>query len=156
MKYRVLFIFILGSFLIASDKQDVAKLIQKHYKTMNSMDWSEHLTTIFSKGTINGDSNGTFWYKRASTEKALTKDLSAGDKYDFKPFYIFVEVLETAPKYPKAAVAYHYLEGSYNISGVKKNDYRTRVSHVLITEEGRWKIRFSDYTPLHSGSGIPD
>ena len=67
-----------------------------------------------------------------------------------------VEILETAPKYPKIAVAYHYLVGSYSMGGVNKRDYRTRGSHVLVTENGRWKIRFSDYTPLHSGSGIPE
>ena len=156
MKYRILFVLIFGSFLIAGDVSDVKKVLLKHYKTMNSMNWTEHLTTIFSKGTINGDSNGDFWYNRGATEKALTKGMSAGDAYDFTPRYMNVEILETAPKYPKIAVAYHYLVGSYSIGGVNKGDYRTRVSHVLITENGRWKIRFSDYTPLHSGSGIPD
>ena len=156
MKYRILFVLISCSFIMASDVSDVKKVLLKHYKTMNSMNWSEHLTTIFSKGTINGDSNGEFWYNRASTEKALTKGMSAGDSYDFTPRYMNVEILETAPKYPKIAVAYHYLVGSYSMGGVNKSDYRTRVSHVLVTENGRWKIRFSDYTPLHSGSGIPD
>ena len=56
----------------------------------------------------------------------------------------------------KIAMAYHYLVGSYTIDGVTKNDYRTRVSHVLVTENGQWKIKLSDFTPLHSGSGIPD
>jgi len=156
MKYRVLFVLIFGSFLIAGDVSDVKKVLLKHYKTMNSMNWTEHLTTIFSKGSINGDSNGDFWYTKAATEKALTKGMSAGDAYDFTPRYMNVEILETAPKYPKVAVAYHYLVGSSSIGGVNKGDYRTRVSHVLVTEDGRWKIRFSDYTPLHSGSGIPD
>ena len=156
MKYRILFVLISCSFIMASDVSDVKKVLLKHYKTMNSMNWSEHLTTIISKGTINGDSNGEYWYNRAATEKALTRGMSAGDSYDFTPRYMNVEILETAPKYPKIAVAYHYLVGSYSMGGVNKSDYRTRVSHVLVTENGRWKIRFSDYTPLHSGSGIPD
>ena len=74
MKYRILFVLIFGSFLIAGDVSDVKKVLLKHYKTMNSMNWTEHLTTIFSKGTINGDSNGDFWYNRAATEKSLTKE----------------------------------------------------------------------------------
>ena len=156
MKYRNLFIFFIGSYLIAGDVTDIKKLLIKHYSLMNAASWSEVVANFHSKGTINGDSNGSFWYSRASTEKAFTKNMSAGEKYNFTPRYINVDVLETAPKYPKIAMAYHYLVGSYTIDGVTKNDYRTRVSHVLVTENGQWKIKLSDFTPLHSGSGIPD
>ena len=156
MKCRNLFIFLIGSYLIAGDVTDIKKLLIKHYSLMNSARWNEVVANLHSKGTINGDSNGSFWYSRASTEKAFTRGLSAGEKYDFTPRYINVEVLETAPKYPKIAVAYHYLVGSYTIDGITKNDYRTRVSHVLTTENGQWKIKLSDHTPLHSGSGIPN
>jgi len=27
---------------------------------------------------------------------------------------------------------------------------------VLVKENGDWKVKSGDYTPLHSGSGIPD
>ena len=56
----------------------------------------------------------------------------------------------------KYAVAYYYLVGSYTIRGVTKSNYRTRVCQVLVKEKGDWKVKSGDFTPLHSGSGIPD
>jgi len=56
----------------------------------------------------------------------------------------------------KYAVAYYYLVGTYTINGVTKNDYRTRVCQVLVKEGKNWKVKSGDFTPLHSGSGIPD
>ena len=54
----------------------------------------------------------------------------------------------------KAAVAYYYLVGSYTLGRVAKNDYRTRVSQVLVTEKGKWKIKSGHFSPLHSGSEV--
>ena len=42
------------------------------------------------------------------------------------------------------------------INGITKNDYRTRVCQVLVKEGKNWKVKSGDFTPLHSGSGIPD
>jgi hypothetical protein len=39
---------------------------------------------------------------------------------------------------------------------VHKNDYRTRVSQIFVKEKGKWKVKAGDYTPLYSGSGIPN
>tara|TARA_B100000686_G_scaffold355357_1_gene473420 strand:- start:11277 stop:11747 length:471 start_codon:yes stop_codon:yes gene_type:complete len=156
MRYPIILFFLIGSYLFANDVKEIKKMLIKHYNSMNSARWSEVVSDFYSKGTINGDSNGDFWYNRQSTEKAFTKDMSTGDKYNFTPRYINVEILETSPKFPKIAVAYFYLTGSYTIGGVTKHDYRTRVSSLLITENGKWKIRLSDFTPLHSGSGIPN
>ena len=99
-----------------------------------------------------GDSNGSFWYHLDATVKAVTKDQDASDKYDFNPRYIEVDVLEKE----KYAVAYYYLVGTYTIRGVTKSNYRTRVCQVLVKEKGDWKVKSGDFTPLHSGSGIPD
>ena len=42
------------------------------------------------------------------------------------------------------------------INGVEKNDYRTRVSQIFVKEKGEWKVKSGHFTPLHSGSGIPN
>jgi len=101
---------------------------------------------------MNGDSNGSFWYRMEASVKAATANNAPSDRYNFKPRYLEIDVLVPG----KAAVAYYYLVGSYTIRGVTKSDYRTRVSQVLVTEKGQWKIKAGHFTPLHSGSGIPD
>ena len=83
---------------------------------------------------------------------AVTADQSPSDKFNFTPRYIEVEVLEKS----KVAVAYYYLVGTYTIGGVEKNDYRTRVSQIIVKEKGSWKVKSGNFTPLHSGSGIPN
>jgi ketosteroid isomerase-like protein len=101
---------------------------------------------------MNGDSNGSFWYRQEATVKAITNNQVAGNRFDFNPRYIEVDVLEKG----KYAVAYYYLVGTYTINGVTKSDYRTRVCQVLVKEGKKWKVKSGSFTPLHSGSGIPD
>ena len=96
---------------------------------------------------MNGDSNGSFWYRMESTVKAFTANNAPGNRYNFKPRYLEIDVLVPG----KAAVAYYYLVGSYTIDGITKSNYRTRVSQVLVTEKGKWKIKAGHFTPLHSG-----
>ena len=107
---------------------------------------------MHSEGTMNGDSNGSFWYKRESTVAAVTEGQSPKNEFNFIPRYIEIDILVEE----KVAVAYYYLVGSYNINGTQKNNYRTRVSQILMKENGDWKVKAGHYTPLHSGSGIPD
>jgi len=87
-----------------------------------------------------------------STVSAVSQGLSSDDEQNFTPKYIEVEILEKG----KVALAYYYLVGSYSINGVQKNDYRTRVSQVFVKEKGKWKVKSGHFTPLHSGSGIPN
>ncbi len=101
---------------------------------------------------MNGDSNGSFWYRQDATVKAVTKNQVASNRFDFTPRYIEVDILEEG----KYAVAYYYLVGTYTINDVTKNDYRTRVCQVLVKVGKNWKVKSGDFTPLHSGSGIPD
>ena len=101
---------------------------------------------------MNGDSNGSFWYRQDATVKAVTKNQVASNRFDFTPRYIEVDILEEG----KYAVAYYYLVGTYTINDVTKSDYRTRVCQVLVKEGKDWKVKSGDFTPLHSGSGIPD
>ena len=89
-----------------------------------------------------------------SSEKENVEVRSWGKlpKFDFEPKYIEVDVLEKG----KIAIAYYYLVGSYTINGTSKNDYRTRVSQVLMKENGSWKIKSGHFTQLHGGSGVPN
>ena len=152
MRNLVMTIFLVCSGLLADDVSDVEGLINEHWKTQNEKNWQGFVSTLHSGGTMNGDSNGSFWYRQDATVKAVTKNQIASNRFDFTPRYIEVDILEE----DKYAVAYYYLVGSYTINGLTKPDYRTRVCQVLVKEGKNWKIKSGDFTPLHSGGGIPD
>ena len=152
MRNLIMTIFIVCSGLFSGDVSDVEGLISKHWKTQNEKNWQEFVSTLHSGGTMNGDSNGSFWYRQDATVKAVTKNQVASNRFNFTPRYIEVDILEEG----KYAVAYYYLVGSYTINGETKSDYRTRVCQVLVKEGKNWKVKSGDFTPLHSGSGIPD
>ena len=151
MKKVMIFICIV-SITIGNDMTDIENLINKQWKANSTKNWKEYVSTMHSGGTMNGDSNGSFWYELVPTVKGLTDNRKPGDKADFNARYIEIDVLVPG----KAAVAYYYLVGSYTLRGVTKSDYRTRVSQVFVTEGGKWKIKSGHFSPLHSGSGIPD
>ena len=144
-------LFITTSLLLADDKSEVADVVNKHWQYQNAKDWKKYVGTLHSEGTMDGDSNGSFWYRREATVSAVTEGQSPENEFNFTARYIEVDILEKG----KVAVAYYYLVGSYNINGVQKNDYRTRVSQIFVKEKGSWKVKAGHYTPLHSGSGIP-
>ena len=152
MRNLIMIIFIVCSVLLAGDVSDVKSLISKHWKTQNENKWQEFVSTLHSGGTMNGDSNGSFWYRQDATVNAVTKNQVSSNRFDFTPRYIEVDILEEG----KYAVAYYYLLGTYTINDVTKSDYRTRVCQVLVKEGKNWKVKSGDFTPLHSGSGIPD
>ena len=149
---KVMILLFMGSYLIAGDKSDIEKVINNHWKFWNSSKYKDYISTVYSGGTMNGDSNGSFWYENTPTVKSLTDNRKAGDKSNFTPRYIEIDILVPG----KAAVAYYYLVGSFTMKGVTKNDYRTRVSQIFVTENEEWKIKSGHFSPLHSGSGILD
>ena len=151
MKKVMIFLSIV-SLVVANDRSDIESLINKHWDSWNSNKYKDYISTVHSGGTMNGDSNGSFWYEMVPTVKGITENRKPGDKSNFNARYLEIDVLVPG----KAAVAYYYLVGSYTLRGVTKSDYRTRVSQVFVTEKGKWKIKSGHFSPLHSGSGIPN
>ena len=151
MKKVIILLFLVSS-IYANDKADIENLINRHWESWNLKKYKDYISSVHSGGTMNGDSNGSFWYAMTPTVKGLTENRKPEDKSSFNARYVEVDVLVPG----EAAVAYYYLVGSYTLNGVTKNDYRTRVSQVFVTEKGKWKIKSGHFSPLHSGSGIPD
>ena len=149
---KVLIFLSIVSLVVANDRSDIESLINKHWESWNSNKYKDYISTVHSGGTMNGDSNGSFWYEMVPTVKGITENRKPGDKSNFNARYLEIDVLVPG----KAAVAYYYLVGSYTLRGVTKSDYRTRVSQVFVTEKGKWKIKSGHFSPLHSGSGIPN
>ena len=104
---KIIMTILLSSFAFCGDADDVRKLIDKHYKAINSGDMKTYASTMHSKGNISGDSNGSFWYTQNPSVIAQNDPLD----FNMTAHYIDVEVLSAG----KVAVAYFYLTGSYNI-----------------------------------------
>ena len=79
------FILVSSCLLFADDKAEVEDLVKKHYSYQNNKNWKKFVTTLSSDGTMNGDSNGSFWYLQESTVSAWTEGQEPGNKFNFNP-----------------------------------------------------------------------
>jgi hypothetical protein len=72
------------------------------------------------------------------------------DAFNVYPKHIWVTMLAD----DQVAVANFYAEGSFQPKGGSAvTDYLTRVTQILVMEDGRWKVRSSHFSPLMGGSG---
>ena len=90
------------SFLLANDESEVTDAVKMHWKYSNNKEWGNYAKSMHSKGTLNGDSNGSFWYMQESTASAVRQGLSPNDKQNFTPKYIEVEI--GFPNRPEALI----------------------------------------------------
>ena len=88
MKHLLITIIAMSSFTFADDVTDINNFIERHWQLQNDKKWTEFVSTLHSGGTMNGDSNGSFWYHQDATVKAVTKDQVASNKFNFNPRYI--------------------------------------------------------------------
>ena len=74
---------------------------------------------------------------------------------EFDAFNIDVKHIHVTTLVPgRVAVAHYYSEGSMQPKGsTPVNNYRTRVSQVLVKEGGKWKIRASHWSAMAGGAG---
>ena len=71
MKKILIFVSII-SIAVANDMTDIENLINKQWKANSDKNWKEYVSTMHSGGTMNGDSNGSFWYRTEASVKAVT------------------------------------------------------------------------------------
>ena len=71
MKKALIFVIAI-SFIMANDMSDIESLINKQWKANSDKNWKEYVSTLHSEGTMNGDSNGSFWYRMESNVKDFT------------------------------------------------------------------------------------
>ena len=65
-------------------KPIIEKVINNHWEDWNSNKYKDYVSSMHSSGTMNGDSNGSFWYKREPTIEAITQRYGAPkNKFDF-------------------------------------------------------------------------
>ena len=71
MKKVLIFLSII-SFVLANDRSDIESLINNHWESWNTNKYKDYISTVHSGGTMNGDSNRSFWYEMVPTVKGIT------------------------------------------------------------------------------------
>ena len=132
-----------SSVLLAGDKEDLIKQIMasNDYVNKNKTNMSE-----YSK-----DGALEFWSSGGLLHEVGPDGRS--DEYEsFNMSIKHVVVLILVPK--KAAVAMYYSEGSMIPKGSKPvGHYMTRVTQAFVKENGEWRVRASDWSPIMGGAG---
>lgn len=132
----------------ATDK--VLELVETHWEARNNNDYKTQ-RDLMSKGThYHANSSGTFFYAEARPSlEALEEDLAGN--YDVTVMYPnAVQLSETV------ILSRYYLEGQIEAEGTTVNNYRTRVSHIWVMEDGKWKSKSWHFSPLHAGGTVPN
>ena len=106
MRKCILFAFVLTNigFLAADDKTEVKNTVSLHWKYQNEKNWKKFVGTLHSKGTMNGDSNGSFWFRQESTVSAVTAKGwgSPNNKFNFARTSSHVVVLRCDARFHRA------------------------------------------------------
>lgn len=132
----------------AADTDDVIALVEKHWEARNAMDYQTQYEMTSKHGSLNANSNGTFF---TANEKGTVEDTKEGLAGIVKS--------NVAVRYPEAVVlsdtvilARYYLEGQIETAdGTRTANYRTRVTHIWVKEGKEWKARSWHFSPLHRG-----
>jgi len=132
----------------AADTDDVIALVEKHWDARNAMDYQAQFDLSSERGSLNANSNGTFFTENEkSTLEEFKKNLANIAKSSVE-----VQYPEAIALSDTVILARYYLEGQIEyIDGTRTADYRTRVTHIWVKEGKEWKARSWHFSPLHQG-----
>ena len=126
-------------------EKDALAAVEKYWQARNANDFEAQTELTSSKGTLNANSDGSFF--RSSPK------ISAEELAEVMPGSQTTRVF-----YPEATqlgegvvMVRYYLEGVIESPEGTVPDYRTRVTTALVKESGGWKIRAWHFSPLHDG-----
>ncbi len=101
--------------------------------------------------TVSKDGSLEFW-----SSGGLLQEVKAGSEpNEYESFNIVAKHIHVITLVPgQIAVAQFYSEGSMAPNGsAAVRNYRTRVTQVLVKENGKWKVRAAHWSPIAGGSG---
>jgi len=133
-----------------SATDEVLALVEKNWEARNNNDYKTQLDLRSDGIHFNANSSGTFFY---ATEKPTLEELAedlAGE-YDVTVMYPKAFALSDT-----VVLARYYLEGSLSVEDTTVGNYRTRVTHIWVKEDGEWKSKSWHFSPLHNGGTTPN
>ena len=134
----------------SSATDEVIALVEKNWEARNNNDYKTQWELSTDGVHLNANSSGTFFY---SNEKPSLEELSenlAGE-YDVAVVHPNAILLSDT-----VVLAHYYLEGSMSANDVSVSNYRTRVTHIWVKEDGEWKSKSWHFSPLHNGGTTPN
>lgn len=120
-------------------------VIEQYWQARNDQDFEAQADLTSSKGTLDANSDGSFFRTspRASAEE-LEEQLAGSQAT--KVFY--PEATELGDG---VVMVRYYLEGVIESPEGTVPNYRTRVTTAVVRESDGWKLRAWHFSPLHDG-----
>ncbi len=128
----------------AAEKEAIAA-VQKYWQARNDRDFATQAGLISANGTLEANSDGSFFRKSPKMTAEKLEELILGSQAT-KVFYPEATQLGN-----DVVLVRHYLEGVIESPAGTVPNYRTRVTTALVKESGGWKIRSFHFSPLHDG-----
>lgn len=127
---------------------DVASQVKAQIMKDNEYN-REHL--MDAEGTTSKHGSMEFWSSGGLLQSAdANAPVSKYTSFAITPKHITVIELPGG----ESAVAMYYSEGSMQVAGGPLvSHYMTRVTQVLVKEDGVWKVRAAHWSPIAGGSG---
>ncbi len=126
-------------------EKEALDIIERYWQARNDQNFETQADLTSSKGTLDANSDGSFFRTspRASAEELA--ELQAGSQAT-RVFY--AEATELGDD---VVMVRYYLEGVIESPEGTVPNYRTRVTTALVKESGGWKLRAWHFSPLHDG-----
>lgn len=134
----------------SSATDEVLALVEKNWEARNNNDYKTQRDLTSDGMHFNANSNGTFFYAGAKPSLEEMSENLAG-KYDVSVVHPNAVALSDT-----VVLARYYLEGSISVEDRTVSNYRTRVSHIWVKEDGEWKSKSWHFSPLHNGGTTPN
>ena len=132
----------------ASDTEDVLALVKEHWEARNANDYQTANDHLSDHGTLDADSDGTFFYV---SDKGTVADWER-DSSGVKKFNVTVRYPEATILADSVILVRYYLVGQLEFAdGSRANNYRVRATHIWVKESGSWKTRSWHFSSLHEG-----
>jgi hypothetical protein len=134
-----------GAYAQSNAEQAALDVIEKYWQARNDQDFSTQVDLTSDSGTLDANSDGSFFRTSPKVSAEELEKLMAGTQ-------------STRVFYPEATelgdgvvMVRYYLEGYIDSPEGAVPNYRTRVTTALVEESGGWKIRAWHFSPLHDG-----
>ena len=137
--------FSTGAYAQSTAEKEAVDAIEKYWQARNDQDFKTQATLSSEKGTLDANSDGSFFRTSPRATAEELQEVLAGSQAT-KVFY--PEATELGEG---VVMVRYYLEGVVESPAGKVPNYRTRVTTALVKESGGWKIRAWHFSPLHDG-----
>ena len=141
----ILMLLSAGAYAQSAAEKEAVAAVEKYWQARNDQDFETQNDLTSSKGTLDANSDGSFFRTSPKVSAEELAEVLAGSQ-------------ATRVYYPEATelgddvvMVRYYLEGVIESPAGTVPDYRTRVTTAMVRESGGWKVRAWHFSPLHDG-----